>query len=209
MNEETDVTVLDPNLQKFAAMSKRLKEQRATSTPKDFIKERKGAGGKTFQHVDWVSCTRWLDEHYPGWSFDIIPEGMERTEFYYSVLGKLSIFEREGVPRTFTCYGSAEMKFKREGGEMFSQDYLKNAETDSIKRCCAKIGAFNDLYTDADLGADTRPDIDWFFETIYPVINMKNIKEEMRWNIMINITKGYLNGISTKEQLINKFIKGE
>lgn len=122
----------------------------AIRTPPEFIKERKGKGGKTFRYVEGGYVVARLNEIFSpiGWDFSIIDERVESGEVV--VRGKLMIKDyKQGYSVSKTQYGTKE----RHAGVPLG-DTLKAAATDCLKKCSSLFGIALDVYwPDLDRGA--------------------------------------------------------
>ncbi len=146
------------------SISKRTREQRHTKTYPKQIKTRQGKAGKKFRYVDWVTVADWLDKHYPGWSFTSMPESFKEYAGYIQGYCILKIYEKEGLAREIGSWGSKEIIIS--DNKPVKSDYYKAIESDALKRCAVRLGAFNDIYGELDefyISEDFElKDIDWF-----------------------------------------------
>lgn len=137
-------------------------------TPKHAIKQRPGAGGKTYNYVNHGFVEFRLNKAFGGdWDLEPlsafggnafhlqqveVPTGRgNTTETHYSVavLARLTVRVRD--PKTLTVvativkeeFGSAEWYPSNEFG-----DALKSALSDALKRCGLRLGIALDLYYD-------------------------------------------------------------
>jgi hypothetical protein len=155
-------------------------------TPTAQIKEIKYAK-KSFSYVPIKHFYTWLDNHYPGWDFEVDPSSIHEAFGYISVAGKLTVkqvFTSSHDPhihmstgRVIKSYGSDEVINKKDGGGEQSFPYLKAAESDALKRCVVKLGGFNDVYFEVDAETEsqtskeiTEDDITYYMETIAPKV---------------------------------------
>ncbi|HDZ18833.1 hypothetical protein LCGC14_0641540 [marine sediment metagenome] len=114
----------------------------AIRTPLEFIKQRKGKGGKTFRYVEGGYVVARLNEIFSpiGWDFSIIDERVEKNEVV--VRGKLMIKDyKHGYSVSKTQYGT---KIRNTGVPL--GDTLKAAATDCLKKCASLFGIALDVY---------------------------------------------------------------
>lgn len=111
-------------------------------TPPEFIKERKGKGGKTFRYVEGGYVIARLNEIFSpvGWDFAVVDERVETKEVV--VRGKLTIKDyKTGYSVSKTQYGTKERYIEVPLG-----DTLKAASTDCLKKCASMFGVALDVY---------------------------------------------------------------
>lgn len=105
--------------------------------PRERIKQRDGNKQGTFQvdYIEWATAADLLDEHCPGWQFEVIQLDSFGED---TVLcrGKLTI---EGVSRENV--GAATM-----ANFQTLENTLKDAVSDCLKRCAVLFGVARDLY---------------------------------------------------------------
>jgi hypothetical protein len=152
----------------------------------------------------------WLDKHYPGWSFEVIPESTKEYAGFVYTSGKLTVIEEGGFIRVVTCIGCDEIEFRREDKSLpVSMNYYKNAETDSLKRCVFTLGGFNDVYTDEmpDIIESIIPDneLDWFLVSVLPLLIKRYDNKELFAKNIFKSMKGFMSGNIKKETLIKAF----
>ncbi len=112
------------------------------STPREFIKERPGKGGKTFTYVEGGYVIATLNKIFSpvGWDFQIVSERIELNEVV--VRGKLMVKDhKNGYEISKTQYGTKE----RNAGVPLG-DSLKAASTDALKKCASMFGVALDVY---------------------------------------------------------------
>ncbi len=114
--------------------------------PPELLKQRQGAGGKTFIYVEVIHYVSKLNEAFNGaWSFEVTHR--EQVDDQLLIEGKLTA---AGVVKT--GLGGATVTRRRDNAQMvdLSNDY-KRAEADSLKRCCRLLGVGGHLvYTGDD-----------------------------------------------------------
>jgi len=130
----------------FKNLSARNRSLRSSETPKIIVKKRQGKAGQEYNYITRKDCHEWLDEHYPIWSANLIPDSFKDSFGRANAIVKLEIVTETGFTRTFTCVGSKEYIYSK--GELVELDYHKMAETDALKRCCVTAGAFQDVYSE-------------------------------------------------------------
>lgn len=119
-------------------------------TPKEFIKQRKGRGGKFFSYVEGGYTTAKLNQIFGclNWEFEILERGETQrktennTEGEVWVFGKLSIIDH----KTGNRVGKSQF-----GGHPIHSgvpigDAYKAASTDCLKKCAALYGISLDIY---------------------------------------------------------------
>lgn len=186
---------------RLEAIKARSQYHRKEPTPKEAVKARVGRGGKTFDYVDRWYCHQWLDKYYPGWSFECL--GDFKVDYQcVSVRGTLTVFEPEGLKRTFTLIGDMDLQWSDEkdpitgkptGKKLLVEDapYYKGAEADALKKCATCLGFASDIYSRTTF-IDDEPINDVylieFFDEVYP-----KIKDQINTVQLANITRKFLN----------------
>ncbi|MEM3335440.1 MAG: Rad52/Rad22 family DNA repair protein [Thermoplasmata archaeon] len=148
-NDKTDIVKKDENKPvEFGynlSFYKGLKEK----TPKQYIKQRPGRGGKTFDYVEVGYITDFLNKKFNCmWSFEVIDKQIGHEKVY--VLGRLTIY----VPTPFVIqeikkeqFGGADIKKDSKTGKVIDiGDDLKAAASDSLKKCASMLGIASDVY---------------------------------------------------------------
>lgn len=177
-------------------------------TPKSWIKFRDGKKGGVYKYVDRSSCHLWLDENFPGWSFEAI--AFESFGEYVYCTGKLTVFDQHAtlngqeysgtfVPRIIQCRGSKEAIRDSRTKELVPHDYYKSAETDALKRCAFTLGFAMDVYTgdDYDVINISEQDATFF---------LNHIKDLYVWLIQQNDTS--LEKLNKLRTIMTSFVAG-
>lgn len=113
-------------------------------TPKEFIRQRKGKGGKSFEYVEIGYVISQLNKAFTpvGWQFEIIEEKVLSGEVY--VKGKLTIKDYKTGYEVFkTQYGTKEIYANNKTP---IGDLLKSASSDCLKKCASLFGLALDVY---------------------------------------------------------------
>ncbi len=126
-------------------------------TPKQFIKQREGKGGKIFDYVDTSYIISTLNGLFGFfWEFDILDESpiTEAMQFEsVRVRGKLTVKDKQGNSISKTNYGSQPMVFKQgakhEPLNLSTElgDLYKSASSDCLKKCSSMFGISLDVYS--------------------------------------------------------------
>lgn len=141
------------NLKKNAVITKSLKEELpkvlsnsqlhylGVPTPRQFIKQRRGAGGFTFNYVDVSYVVKQLNAIFGlMWDFEIDWQDISTKEVI--VRGKLTVKDAKGNTISKTQYGSASVL-----NNVAIGDRLKAAGSDSLKKCASWLGVALDVYS--------------------------------------------------------------
>jgi len=187
-------------------MRDRLKANRKEKTPREHIKTREGAHGMTYKYVDRITVQTWLDEHYPGWSWEFDLGSVREIAGFFVGSGKLTVYEPEmsAHPRIIQTTGSMKIKFERETNEAFASEYAKGADSDALKRAVFTLGGFTDIY--APEYADTSEvasDINyaWALFVVPELLSAASIEPKR----IAALVQSYLAGKFTREQIITKY----
>jgi len=211
------MTIIENNTQNLNSLENiKIKNQklRNKKTDRKLIKILDKGYDKTgkhllFDYVSWGTVARWLDEYYPCWSMEILPDSIKNEAGSINCIVKLTVFEEGGIPRIIQCCGTRKIDIKQSDGSVVSLDYWKSAETDAFKRCVARLGGFNDIYTDNtdELTEDT---IEYIFDQVFPRLTKIAESEKYPDYTMDNVAKtlkGYFKGVVTLEQINHKFMR--
>jgi hypothetical protein len=128
-------------------LSPRANEVIRTITPQEFVKERKGKGGKTFTYVETGYVISQLNKAFTpvGWQFEVLEEKVMTNEVY--VKGKLTIKDYKTGYEVFkTQYGTKEIYANNKTP---IGDLLKSASSDCLKKCASLLGLALDIYWQA------------------------------------------------------------
>ncbi len=107
------------------------------------IKQRKGAGSRTFPYVDTPAVIRRLNEAFEGeWNFKVVNHIESESEVV--VLGELS---------------TAEISKQQFGSKLILKnstlgDNLKAAASDALKKCASLLGVGLHIYDDSELAVE-------------------------------------------------------
>ena len=199
-----------PNISvSLESLSKRTREQRHTKTDPKQVKTRQGKAGKKFKYVDWGTVADWLDRHYPGWSFTSVPESFREYAGFVQGYCLLKVFEKEGLIREIGSWGSKEIMISDKNP--VKSDYYKAVESDALKRCAARIGAFNDIYASLDefyiSDEYELKDIDWLIKPGLRNLFKYFIESKKDKKAFVSHLSRFLNGFESKED-IEKIING-
>ena len=157
----------------LSVSSTKTKKLRNTKTPAKQIHKRDGKKGQVWSYIERITAMKWLDEYYPCWSFEILPESFKEYAGYVQCAGKLSVYDSDtSLKRVITCYGQQEITVIKDSGNPQWKMYVKAVETDAFKRCVFTLGGFTDVYTKDSLDVDERSDEDlgWYVDKILPVV---------------------------------------
>lgn len=126
-------------------------------TPKKFIKQREGKGGKTFDYIDTSYTIATLNGLFGFmWEFDILEEStvVEAMQFEsVRVKGKLTVKDTKSNSISKTNYGSQPMAFKKDTEHKPLNlstelgDLYKGASSDCLKKCASLFGIALDVYS--------------------------------------------------------------
>lgn len=122
-------------------------------TPREFVKERAGKGGKKFTYVETGYVIARLNEAFSplGWEFKITERGETQrknensTEGEVWVYGELTIIDhKQGFRVTKGQYGQHNVYEKVPMGDAY-----KAAASDALKKCASLMGIALDIYWSA------------------------------------------------------------
>jgi len=149
------------------------KHLRSRKTPRHKINIKPGT---TFKYVKQKWFYNWLDEHYPGWSWELDTSFKDDKGGFITVIGKLIVLDpNTNLIRQVSSVGTKQAIVSKEKG-LIEHPYYKSAETDAVKRAAIKLGAFNDIYGEYEADADeTVPEVEigWYIENIVPLMLSK------------------------------------
>lgn len=119
-------------------------------TPKEYIKQRVGRGGMTFNYVEAGYVIEVLNRVFNGmWDFEIMDKQIGKEKVW--VLGKLTIHIQtsEGVQSiSKSQFGGADIKRARNETKSVIDigDDMKAAASDALKKCASLFGVAKDVY---------------------------------------------------------------
>ena len=132
-------------------------ERISIPTPKQFIKQREGKGGKVFDYIDTSYIISTLNGLFGFmWEFDVIQESTVEEAMKFEsvrVKGKLTVKDSKGNSISKTNYGSQPMIFKKntkhEPINLSTEfgDLYKGASSDCLKKCSSLFGIALDVYS--------------------------------------------------------------
>jgi len=116
-------------------------------TPKQFIKQREGRGGKIFDYVETSYVTARLNATFLcDWDIEIIEEKIFKEISQIATKVKLTARFIGGRTITRTAWGGSDIKMK--GNKIIDiADDLKSSESDALKKAASMIGICWDVYS--------------------------------------------------------------
>lgn len=200
---------ISENWNKIKEKSKKL---RALKTNRKLIKKLPGGRDRfgnelEFDYIELGEFYKWLDEYYPGWSWQVDSSSAKEFAGSFNVVGTLTVFEESGIPRIFTCVGSKRIKVKKESKDIVELDYYKAAESDALKRAVSRLGGFNDIYTKSEFESYDEDKVTWFFDKIYPKLIYKIIhNDNYDYEKLKILIIGFIKGKISREDIENKYL---
>lgn len=118
-------------------------------TPKKYIKQRVGRGGKMLDYVETGYVVKKLNEVFNGmWDYDVLSEEIGKNHIW--VKGRLTIKFMDGHGNiqsiTKTQFGGSDIKRTKDGEVIDIADDLKAAASDALKKCASLLGVAGDVY---------------------------------------------------------------
>ena len=193
----------------FAQTVEGLKKRYKQVTPKKFKKTRQGKAGKEFTYVDRRYVEQWLNEHYADrWSFEVVPNSWYSLGDNIHILGTLSVMEKSGTIRKFTCVGAKEAI--PSNGHLTVHPYLKSAESDALKRCAAMLGCAADIYAGEAVESTEEVKIGDPMDIVWFARIMPKLAEHLPTDKLFNLPKhltALVEGKLTREAIVNNYAK--
>jgi len=136
-------------------------------TPKKYILQRQGAGGKVFSYVETGYVIKTLNEKFnikgiPLWDFKITDHTVGKKQIW--VKGQLTIHLSDNLTITKEQFGGVDIKFHVEWKNgvkvtnyekpLSIADDLKAAGSDALKKCASLLGIASDIYWKGDSEAE-------------------------------------------------------
>jgi len=188
----------DDKFEIYCHMIRRLK------TEEKYIKSRPGSKDVIYHYVRREACLDYLDKYFPNWNWDFDAYSFRREGESYIGVGTLTV-NYFGHTRSIKTAGAVEvMRYSgkhEKAGQEVPKDYLKPVDTDCLKRACASLGLFNDVYEEINEDLDLR------------TINYdKNLRELYIKELLPLLVSDIGNGKLTCEKLFNNmeaFINGD
>ncbi len=126
-------------------------------TPAEYIKKRKGKGGREFDYIETNYVITMLNSLFGfRWDFEVlweVPFAEAMQQGSVTVKGRLSVYDRNGNKLSKTQYGSQPMVFEKnkprepEYLAMEVGDLYKSASSDCLKKCASLFGIALDVYS--------------------------------------------------------------
>ena len=133
------------------SLAPRQKRIVAAETPADFIKTRKGKGGKEFKYTEVGYTIAKLNEAFSpvGWDFEVVEEkviesGGKITEVW--VKGKLTVIDHKNGWRVSKNQYGTKKHYGDKSEDNLLGDTLKSAASDALKKCASLFGVALDVY---------------------------------------------------------------
>ena len=125
-------------------------------TPQEFIKQREGRGGKTFDYVETNYVIARLNATFLcDWDLDIIEEKIFKEISQIATKVKLTVRFLGGRTSSKTAWGGSSIKMK--GSEIIDlADDLKSSESDALKKAASMVGICWDVYSGVTNGNQTE-----------------------------------------------------
>lgn len=157
MGKETgimQVEVIEPSI---AAFTEKQVSMIKIKTPPEYVKKRKGKGGREFDYVEANWVITMLNSLFGfKWDFDVLwevpfKEALEQGSV--TVKGKLTVYDTKGNSLSKTQYGSQPIVFEKnkprepEYLAMEVGDLYKSASSDCLKKCSSMFGIALDVYS--------------------------------------------------------------
>lgn len=164
-------------------------------TPKKYIKQRIGAGYKTFDYVETGYVIKILNEKFsykgiPLWDFKVIEQAIGLNQIW--VKGQLTIHLSESLQITKEQFGGSDIKKLKTGAIMDLANDLKSASSDALKKCASMVGVASDIYWkgDNDLPTNKAPAIGTTMPKNSTTTYMATTPQLKKIAVMCNLT-GY------------------
>lgn len=168
-------------------------------TPTQWIKKRKGRGGKEFDYIPVGITVKCLNTIFGfGWSFEIVKEEIITAAKQVLVKGRLTvyigdktIFKDNFASKEVQYYSDkpdTQGKVNPRAGEMISiGDDMKGAASLCLTKCASMFGLFSDVYSsefyarwEMPDGEDKIEQEDILFKTIIQTIEQVRVKDVVK-----------------------------
>lgn len=162
-------------------------------TPKEYLKQRQGRGGKILHYVETSYVINQLNQIFGfKWDFEITESS--RVDNQIIVLGKLTVKGKDDETIIKTQYGGAKVKKTKEDKKIIDlADDYKAAASDCLKKCASLIGIALDVFSgETKLGRGQRKAPEQVVDEGVEKIEVK-AEDEMR-----KIYLGRLHGLKGK-----------
>ncbi len=130
----------------------------ATPTPKQYIKQRQGRGGKIFDYVEFNYVIARLNATFRyDWDVDVIEQNVYEKSGQIATKVRLTVRFAGGRIVSKTAWGGSTIKVS--GGEVVDiADDLKSSESDAIKKAASMLGLCWDVYSGITNGNNEDPE---------------------------------------------------
>lgn len=117
-------------------------------TPKEFIKQREGRGGKRFDYVETNYVIARLNATFLyDWDLEIIEEKIFKEIQQIATKVKLTVRFLNGKVISKTAWGGSDIKVNKAGDIIDIADDLKSSESDALKKAASMLGICWDVYS--------------------------------------------------------------
>lgn len=126
-----------------------------TTTPKQFIMQRKGRGGKELDYIETNYVIARLNAtFFFNWDAEAVWQEVNWKERQVAVKVRLRVRFMDGREVTKEAFGGSDIKYNKVGEIIDFADDLKAAMSDAIKKAASMLGVGWDVY--AGFGEESR-----------------------------------------------------
>lgn len=126
----------------------------AVPTPPQYIKQRQGRGGKTFDYVEFNYVIARLNATFCyDWDVDIIEQNIYENSGQIATKVRLTVRFANDKVVSKTAWGGSDIKISN-GKVVDIADDLKASESDAIKKAASMFSMFWDVYSGITNGGD-------------------------------------------------------
>jgi len=164
MAENTGIMKVEVVEKDLAAFTENQVQMIKIATPKEYVKKRKGKGGREFDYVETNYVITMLNSLFGfRWDFDVlweVPFVDALKQGSVTVKGKLTVYDKAGKSLSKTQYGSQPIVFEKDKPRepeylaMEVGDLYKAASSDCLKKCASLFGIALDVYS-GEFSGDT------------------------------------------------------
>lgn len=119
----------------------------AVPTPPQYIKQRKGRGGMTFDYVEFNYIVARLNATFRyDWDIDVVEQNIYKEAGQIATKARLTVRFADGKVVSKTAWGGSDIKLS--GDKVIDiADDLKSSMSDAIKKAASMLGMCWDVYS--------------------------------------------------------------
>ena len=150
----------------------------AASTPKQFIKQRKGRGKPVFDYVEFNYIIARLNAIFRyDWDVDVVEQNVYEKSGQIATKVRLTVRFVDGRPVSKTAWGGSGIKLSGDKVIDIADDF-KSSESDAIKKAASMLGLAWDVYSGMTNGDEKATRAAEESEEVHDADEVEDLEEE-------------------------------